>query len=345
MHIFIDNYGVKIDVDNGMLRFVSESDEKVLSIKKVKSLHCFQATNITGAAIVLASEHQVPILFYNALGRVECWLWSHKYGNIADLRVKQAFYSQSSDRLVWITLVIEQKIEGQIKNLEWLTTRKQRYGDELKKHIDNLKSIIISMKSGAQTLSKIRSYEALASKQYWDMVFKVLEKHTDATSRIKRGATDSFNSALNYLYAILYGQIEASLLMYGLDPYIGLMHINRHDKPALAFDHIEPFRPWVDRLVMVLMIGGFDSDINYETESDPPRISKAGRKTLIETFFSFMEQRSNKQGKRIRHKDQIHQLSGQLVESLKKYQIPHWEEKNAQSHKIITDNETETDLL
>jgi CRISPR-associated protein Cas1 len=58
---------------------------------------------------------------------------------------------------------------------------------------------------------------------------------------------------LNYGYGVLYGQVERALVLAGLDPYAGFMHVDRPGKPSLVLDFIEEVRqPIVDRTVLGL---------------------------------------------------------------------------------------------
>jgi len=57
-----------------------------------------------------------------------------------------------------------------------------------------------------------------------------------------RSSGDPFNSSLNYGYGILYSLAWRSLVLAGLDPYAGFLHVDRSGKPVLAFDYVEMFR-------------------------------------------------------------------------------------------------------
>ena len=73
------------------------------------------------------------------------------------------------------------------------------------------------------------------------------------------------NSALNYGYAIVRGAIVRSIASSGLSPALGLFHANRFNPFNLADDIIEPFRAFVDSLVVeMLEVGEFEksSDTN-----------------------------------------------------------------------------------
>ncbi|MER3513307.1 MAG: CRISPR-associated endonuclease Cas1, partial [Chloroflexota bacterium] len=61
----------------------------------------------------------------------------------------------------------------------------------------------------------------------------------------------------NYGYGILYGQVERALVLAGLDPYAGFIHVDRPGKPSLVLDLIEEFRQAVvDRTVLGLVNKG-----------------------------------------------------------------------------------------
>jgi CRISPR-associated protein Cas1 len=58
------------------------------------------------------------------------------------------------------------------------------------------------------------------------------------------------NSALNYGYAILRAAVARALVSSGLNCMIGIHHHNQYDPYCLADDIMEPYRPFVDMLVL-----------------------------------------------------------------------------------------------
>lgn len=64
-----------------------------------------------------------------------------------------------------------------------------------------------------------------------------------------RGSDEVNNSALNYGYAILRGAIARNLVVYGMEPCLGIHHHSELNQFNLSDDIIEPFRPIVDLLV------------------------------------------------------------------------------------------------
>ena len=61
------------------------------------------------------------------------------------------------------------------------------------------------------------------------------------------------NNLLNYGYAILRAVIARALVSSGLLPTLGIHHHNRYNAYCLADDIMEPYRPYVDRVVLDIM--------------------------------------------------------------------------------------------
>ena len=85
--------------------------------------------------------------------------------------------------------------------------------------------------------------EARAAVYYWKSLFG----HIPGFIRDREGIPP--NNLLNYGYAILRAVIARSLVASGLLPTIGIHHHNRYNAYCLADDIMEPYRPYVDRLV------------------------------------------------------------------------------------------------
>lgn len=76
------------------------------------------------------------------------------------------------------------------------------------------------------------------------------------------------NNLLNYGYAILRAIVARSLVGSGLLPTLGIHHHNRYNAYCLADDIMEPYRPYVDRLVAEIVDSGVDiSKLSTELKS------------------------------------------------------------------------------
>lgn len=89
--------------------------------------------------------------------------------------------------------------------------------------------------------------EAKAAAYYWKYIFPDIPNFT-------RGRElDPPNNLLNYGYAILRAVIARALVGSGLIPTLGIHHHNRYNAYCLADDIMEPYRPFVDELVIQIM--------------------------------------------------------------------------------------------
>lgn len=89
--------------------------------------------------------------------------------------------------------------------------------------------------------------EARAAAYYWKNLFK------DYPDFVRDREGTPPNNLLNYGYAILRAVIARSLVGSGLLPTLGIHHHNRYNAYCLADDIMEPYRPYVDELVLDLI--------------------------------------------------------------------------------------------
>ena len=89
-----------------------------------------------------------------------------------------------------------------------------------------------------------QNVEGRAAAYYWEHLFASHPRFT----RDREG--DMPNAMLNYGYAILLAVVARVLTASGLLPAVGIHHRNKYNPWCLASDIMEPYRPFVDRLVI-----------------------------------------------------------------------------------------------
>lgn len=122
------------------------------------------------------------------------------------------------------------------------------------------------------------SIEGRAAHLYWDLVQAIIPPGLGFDGRERQGATDPFNSMLNYGYGILYTQIWGAVTLAGLEPFAGFLHVDRPGKPSLVLDVIEEFRQQaVDRAVIALVNRGFVPSMEDGNLAAPARRELAAK--------------------------------------------------------------------
>ena len=120
----------------------------------------------------------------------------------------------------------------------------------------------------AKTIETLRLWESRAAYEYWSAwrkisitfptrdVTRVPQHWQHFGARVSpltgspRLAVNPPNAMLNYLYAILESEARLAAAALGLDPGIGVMHVDSPARDSLACDLMEPIRPQVDAFVL-----------------------------------------------------------------------------------------------
>jgi CRISPR-associated protein Cas1 len=173
------------------------------------------------AAVVTCNESHLPIGMHLPLVGNTTQTERMRYQIEASLPLKKQLWQQT----------ISAKIQNQAAVL------KQMRGTEVR----NMLKWASEVKSGDS-----ENLEARAAVYYWQNAFPMIENFT----RSREGVSP--NNLLNYGYAILRAIVARALVSSGLLTTLGIHHRNKYNAFCLADDVMEPYRPYVDRLVMQL---------------------------------------------------------------------------------------------
>lgn len=121
---------------------------------------------------------------------------------------------------------IECKIQNQISVLE-----------KLGSHSEPMYEYLKNVKSGDST-----NMEGIAAQHYW--------KHLINPDFLRGRFGDYPNLFFNFGYQVLHSIVARALVDTGLLPVFGIFHKNKYNPYCLASDIMEPYRPFVDILVM-----------------------------------------------------------------------------------------------
>jgi CRISPR-associated protein Cas1 len=102
-----------------------------------------------------------------------------------------------------------------------------------------------------RALKTRRVDEGNCARRYWQLYFPSIG--WSSTSRDKKSDTAP-NRMLNYGYTVLSSLCHRSLLVHGLSPLLGVGHQPRFRSAPLVYDLMEPYRPFVDRMLASFMM-------------------------------------------------------------------------------------------
>ncbi len=135
--------------------------------------------------------------------------------------------------------------------------RKQLWKQTIEAKIGNQSSLLNRLKVPDRRLDRMAAEvrsgdssnrEATAAALYWKILF---QPYTEKFRRDRYGGPP--NNLLNYGYAILRSTVAKSIVAAGLLPMLGIHHRNSLNAFCLADDLMEPYRPFVDALVIEIL--------------------------------------------------------------------------------------------
>lgn len=169
-------------------------------------------------AIISCNDQHLPVGLYLSLDGNH--LQSERFR-------EQISASEPLKKQLW-QQTVQQKIRNQAAMLDWR-------GIECR----NMRKWATEVRSGDAD-----NLEARAAAYYWAVAFP---EHPDF---VRGREEEAPNNLLNYGYAIVRAMMARSLVAAGLLPTLGVHHHNRYNAYCLADDIMEPYRPFVDKLVV-----------------------------------------------------------------------------------------------
>ncbi len=122
------------------------------------------------------------------------------------------------------------------------------------------------------TINEILAVEAVSAKAYWEAVAELPVRFPRAElAKIpehwlsfggrrspvggrNRNAANPANAMLNYLYRLAEAEMTVALITLGLDPGIGIWHVDEAGRDSLALDALEAIRPAIDRHLFQILV-------------------------------------------------------------------------------------------
>jgi CRISPR-associated protein Cas1 len=279
-----------------------------IPIHHLESICVFGPSTISPPALDLCWEHGVAVNFLSERGHLQARLTG-----VADTSVTlRRTQFRAADDPARCAAIARQIVAGKIQNARNSLLRGARELDrpeeqiELQTVIDALARQVAqlqhadvgtgeSAKAGVvdhgsrPVMDRIRGAEGMASQQYFSVFSRLLKQQREAfafTIRTRRPPRDRINCLLSFLYALVRHDCIAALTSAGLDPFVGFLHVDRPNRPSLALDLMEEFRPWLaDRLAITLVNRQqLGPDDFVQREGGAIEFAEAARKRVIQAY-------------------------------------------------------------
>jgi CRISP-associated protein Cas1 len=265
MELYVQNLGARLRVKDGLFEVtvpdLTGGKQDIVdqyAAHQIKAIVLHPSTSISTDAVLLAMREGVDIVFADHHGQPEGRLYPNRPNATIDLWKAQLYLSDTDEGLQIARLWIVKKIQSRLEHLAKLKAyRKGEKGQLIEKAEIAIKPILQKIKEHptakpVEHAAALRGLEGTAGRFYFETLSALLPDEYQYGGRSFRPADDIFNAFLNYGYGILYRKVEKALHIVGLNPYIGLMHIDGHKRKSLVFDFIEAFRGWIEMEILKL---------------------------------------------------------------------------------------------
>ena len=229
--VYVTKQGSVVGVDGERIT-VAIKDEGILAsfpMGQVDTINIFGNIQFTTQFVARANEHGIVLNYFTQFGKYRGSFIPER-NTIAEVRRHQ--YALKEDQ----SLLIAQKIiHGKIRNSRTFLSRK---GVSSTVKLADLEERTIT----TQTMDELRGIEGEAASIYFSLLDGCLVGDWTFEKRTRRPPEDHINALLSLTYTMMKNEVLSALRQYNLDPFIGVMHADRHGRPALALDLQEEFR-------------------------------------------------------------------------------------------------------
>lgn len=296
MQIHINTYGSYLHIKDQMFEIKLPDNRGIhhFAAHKIKSIWLSKGIALSTEAVFLAVKNNIDMIFLEWDGHPIGRIWHSKLGSTTLIRKKQLEASLDNRALKYICDWLVKKLENQIDFLKDLKKHRMEQESlfesnsgkilEFKSKIKNIKA-----QSLDQIADQLRAWEGNAGKYYFSTLSDILPRQYQFNGRSTRPATDEFNAFLNYAYGILYSRVEKSLLIAGIEPYLGFLHRDDYNHKSMVFDFIEPFRIFAEKPIFHLFSGKKVKKDHTEKIANGVRVTKEGKALIIENFNKYFD--------------------------------------------------------
>jgi len=316
MQLVLNTPGAYLRIRDGCFHIKVDEESKLISPKKVESILISSAVKLSSAALQMAVEHNIDVVFLDKYGDPFGRLWHAKLGSTTRIRRGQLVASTSAEGLSYALRWVKQKLDNQIEFLTTLANKRPAKQEQLGVFISQIQTIRDKLKgfdianaatpvqpqvtpasppaprslpsapcpSPPLAADALRGLEGTAGRIYFEALSLVQPEQFPFHGRSRQPAKDEFNCILNYCYGVLYGLVERACMLAGLEPYLGFFHTDNYNKKSLVFDLIEPYRIWAEETTVYLFSQRQVKKEMFDKIQNGIILNKQGKQIVIAAF-------------------------------------------------------------
>ncbi len=274
-------------------------------VREIEQIIVYGNVQITTQAVALLLEHEIDVVFLSEYGKFRGRLMGSG-SKFARLRHAQLRLSGDDQRSLAVAKkIVQAKLANQRRTLLALVAQDAQSADKPRALVAPAQQPTLARSatgidemrrasSRATTADMLRGFEGKAGVYYFQAIHALLDQRWQFKGRNYHPPLDPFNALLSFGYALLRKDIDATLQVVGLDPYLGCFHALEYGRPSLSLDLMEEFRPLaVDGVMLKLALTGAIQPTQFTftgTQERPVELGEALIPQVIKAYEARMSQ-------------------------------------------------------
>jgi CRISPR-associated protein Cas1 len=299
MQIYLNTYGTYLHVKDDMFEIrIPEKDaeprKQHIAAHKISTIIMSTSAALSTDAVRLALMNNIDIIFTQSDGHPMGRIWHSKLGSTTKIRKRQLEASLGKEAVTFTKAWIGEKMNNQLEFIKDLKKHRSQMSEFLDDKISRMQNLLMSLKGLEadkieEIADSVRGLEGTCGRMYFETINYVLPEQYQFNGRSMRPAKDQFNAFINYGFGILYTRVEKSLMIAGLDPYVGFMHRDDYNQKSMVFDFIEPYRIFVETAVFRLFAAKRVNKAHTDDIANGVTLNKEGKELLVTALNNYME--------------------------------------------------------
>ncbi len=292
--LYAARQGGRVRIASGRIICEDKNDTRVVDVPQshVGRIVCFGSVGLSAGVRSWALANDIEVVLASRRGSYLGSMVGAGAARASRVRAQVDAIGDVRSRSI-ARAIVEAKIQKQVVVLQRFGRREHR--DTVQPAITTMRNVL-AMTPQAESRSELMGLEGAAAAAYFPAVGSLMPGELTFTHRSRQPPLDVPNAALSFLYTVLLGECVTALNAVGLEPALGVLHADGDDRPALALDLLEEFRPMVvDQVVIRLCRGGSLTAASSRTEDGRSGIwlTKAARERLLASYETRMLSRSS----------------------------------------------------
>ncbi|MCB0201929.1 MAG: CRISPR-associated endonuclease Cas1 [Anaerolineae bacterium] len=288
--VYVVQQGSRLSISGGRLQV--ESDGNILlkaPMGQVSQVVIFGNSGLTTPAIGTLLKEGKDVVFLTEGGRYKGQLIGELTAHVP---VRRAQYRRMDDPIFSLALA-QGIVAAKLAHQRTLLQRHNRdlHNAEIVAAIDRLGEAVRTVERRTAVASLL-GHEGAATAAYFSGFRRLFGAEWKFEKRERRPPPDPVNVLLSLGYTLLSNTARGAVQTAGLDPYAGFLHEYAYNRPSMALDLVEEFRPVVDGIVLWACRGGqvTPDDFTPGPVDRPVVLSEQGLRRFLKAYEQRMDQ-------------------------------------------------------